>query len=391
MPAPALPLPNHVTVTVSNVAALYKAVAEQQPNTTILLEPGRYRLSSSTLAVTADNVTIRGREDNCDSVELIGPGMDNRKRKNVDAGFWINAANTTIANLTISDVYFHSIQINGTASAPRIYNVRMVNSGQQFVKANPLDFGNGVDNGIVEYSIMEYPDGPSRKDHADAGTGYTGGVDIHAGKGWRISNNEFRNFHTPDNSDHLWNPAVLVWNGAENTITENNVFIDVNRAIAYGLSDTKHDHRGGVIRNNMIIMTPGLYSKQRTASADGVIIVWDSPDTKVLHNTVLTNSNTPNSIEVRFETLGVEVSNNIVDAPITHRDNKFFLSNGNIESAKPNWFVDPVIGNLRLKENTVQALKPVKKHRLAEQDIDGEYRPFGIKVNVGADQLTIAN
>ncbi len=380
-------MPQKNVVVVGNVEQLYAAVLDLRENSTILIKPGRYRLASSTLGITADNVTIRGLEDNCDSVELVGPGMDNSQRKNVDNGFWISAKNTTIANLTISEVYFHSIQIDGSARSPRIYNVRMVNSGQQFIKANPREFGDGVNNGIVEYSIMEYTDGPSLTDHNGSGTGYTNGIDIHAGVGWRISNNRFRNFHTPDNADHLWNAAVLAWNGASDTITENNTFIDVDRAIVYGLKEKHFDHRGGVIRNNMVVMTPGLYSTKRTQSADATILAWDSPGTKILHNTVLTNGNLPNSIELRFESMNIEVSNNIVDAPIAHRDQKFFMSANNVDSAQADWFVNPVTGNLRLKKEVSEVLNKVRRHRLAQFDVDGENRPFGRKVDIGADEM----
>lgn len=384
--APPLPIASSKVVTVGNVDQLYEAVYRAEADSTILIKPGRYRLGSSTFGITKDNVTIRGLQDNCSSVELIGPGMDNRNRNNVDSGFWIKGNNATIANMTISDVYFHSIQIDSSSSAPHIYNVRMINAGQQFVKANPSEFGQGVNDGIVEYSIMEYTDGPPVTDHNGIGTGYTQGVDIHAGNGWRISNNLFKNFHTPDNAEHLWNAAVLAWNGASNTVTENNTFIDVDRAIAYGLDNKDFDHRGGIIRNNMVFISPGLYSASRTQKADATIVVWDSPGTKVLHNTVLTNGNTPLSIEVRFETVNIEVSNNATDAPIRHRDNKYFVQNDNVEVAQPNWFVDPVSGNLRLKSEIEPVVNKVTKHQFAQFDIDGEPRPSDSNVDIGADE-----
>ena len=384
--APPLPLPTKNFVTVGSEKELNAAMKKLKKNMTVLIKPGRYRLNN-TFGITADNVTVRGLHNDCGQVELIGNGMDNADYGGVEHGFWINAGNTTIANMTISEVYFHAIQIESNARAPRIYNTRLVNSGQQFIKANPKEYGLGVDNGVVEYSIMEYPDGPPVTNHANSGIGYTNGVDVHAGSGWRISNNRFRNFHTPDNADHLWNAAVLVWNGAEDTITENNVFIDVDRAIAYGLTKKNYDHRGGVIRNNMIVMSKDLFSSARTRAADAPIIVWDSPDTKVVHNTVLTNGNMPNAIELRFESDNNEVTNNLTDAAISHRDRKFFINTNNLTTAKPSWFKNPLSGDLRLTTDATPALNKTRRHRRAETDVDGEKRPFGRKVDLGADEL----
>ena len=185
------------------------------------------------------------------------------------------------------------------------------------------------------------------------------------------------------------NAAVLVWNGAKNTITENNVFIDVDRSIAYGLGNRKNDHSGGVIRNNMIVKTPGLYSDARRSRSDASIIVWDSPGTKVVHNTVLTRGNTPKSIELRFDTSNVEVSNNITDAPIRHRDNKRFQAQSNLTNAKPNWFVHPPSGNLRLRQATREVQDKVQRHPYAERDVDGAQRPSGQRVDLGADELLV--
>lgn len=354
--APPLPESNNRIVTVDSVKKLNRAVTSLEPNTTIEIQPGIYQLQD-VIAITADNVTIRGALNDCSAVKLLGPGMENRQRNGLDNGFWINAKNTTIAHLTIGEVYFHTIQINNAANAPRIYNVRMYNSGQQFIKANPQKFGVGVDNGIVEYSVMEYTDGPPLTEHNDSGTGYTNGIDIHAGKNWRISNNRFSNFHTPDHVDHLWNAAVLAWNGAEGTVTENNTFIDVDRAIAYGLNQREHDHRGGVIRNNMIVMTPNLYSKYRASIADAPVVIWDSPDTKVLQNTILTSGNTPLAVEVRFEHNGIEVLDNISDAPVSSREGRYFTAKHNVVSAKPNWFMNPAVGNLNIRPEYTETVK----------------------------------
>jgi len=381
--APALPPPGD-SVRVTTVQELQSVVNSLQDNTTIVLAPGTYNLTY-TISIEADNVTMRGELDDCDSVQLVGPGMRNPEFGSARHGIWINAKNTLIANLTVAEYYFHSIAIDGNAQSPHIYNVRMINPGTQFVKANPVAFGDGADNGIVEYSIMAFTDGPPAVDRNNGGTGYTNGVDVHAGADWRISNNRFSNFHTPDTADNLVNPAVLIWNGAKGTITENNTFINVDRAIAYGLVNRPNDHQGGVIRNNMIVQEPGLFSAERKTKSDASIIVW-SPDTRVLHNTILNNGNAPNAIDLRWDGGTTEVSNNLTDAPIRHRDRSPYTSNNNVTYAREGWFVDPVNGNLRLRYGRNATLKKAERHELAQYDIDGVLRPTDNNVIIGASE-----
>ena len=388
--APELAVADTNVLTVNTTAGLYSAVNNAKKNTTIIIEPGVYRLSSI-ISVTTDNLTIRGLETRCDKVILLGKGMETKNHDGVTTGFWINAKSTTIANLTVGEVYHHPIQISGSASTPRIYNVRMINAGQQFVKANPNSSGEGVNNGIVEFSVMEYTNGPPKTSHDDGGTGYTNGVDVHSGRGWIIRRNKFLNFHTPDGSDHEFNAAILMWRGASDTLTENNLFFNVDRAIAYGLEKNDNDHTGGIIRNNLIVITPGLYSNARRRRADAAILVWSSPRTKVLHNTIVTNGNIPFSIESRWNSTDALLSNNLADAPIVHSAGKInrefckftarcrkYLSayaKQNEIAANASWFIDPAVANLRLHEQALPLIRPLPLQPDATIDITGRIRP----------------
>lgn len=385
LPAPALPAPSGTVVEVDTVADLQQAVSNLVPGTTILIAPGTYALSS-TLYVRKDNVSIRGASDRCDQVVLVGKGMENASYGAVPHGIWSDAANLKVQNLSINEVYFHAIQLDPIAEAPHIYNVRMLDAGEQFVKGSSGGFGVGVDNGIVEYSIMEYTAGPPASDHG-GGTGYTNGVDIHGGANWQVRDNLFKNFHTPDGSDNLWNPAILMWNGAQGTISERNVFINVDRAIAYGLIDRSgSDHSGGIIRNNFVYIEPGLLSAARIAGTDGLIIVWDSPSTKVLHNTVLSSGNFNKSIEFRFQTTGGEARNNLVDAPLGSRNDGSFAQSGNSTAASAALFVNSSAGDLHLKPSAAAVIDQVPTLSDASSDIDGEARPVGAAADIGADE-----
>ena len=220
-PCNASPLPISGTriVQVSTEAQLQSAVANAQTGDTIVLANGTYALTSTLYLNGRHDVTIRG-SDGCDGVVLVGKGMDNPSYGNVPMGIWSNSLNTTVAHLTIRDTYDNELIFNAGAQSPHVYSVRLLDAGSQFIKANPTDAVNGVgvDNGIVEYSWLEYTAGPPATDHG-VGVGYTNGISAHAADGWIIRKNMFKNFHTPDTDAYLWNPAVLMWNHSANTLT----------------------------------------------------------------------------------------------------------------------------------------------------------------------------
>lgn len=356
-------------------------------NTVILIEPGEYFLDR-VLEVTSDNVTIRGNSHKCDDIRLIGKGMDNAAGAEiVPHGIYTEASFLKIQNLTIEQVYYHAITIQSGAEAPQIYNVAMFDIGQQFVKVNAVE-SIGASDGRLEYSVMKYTDGTPKTDHG-SGTGYTQGISLHGGDNWIISNNRFENIHTEDTAYHLWNPAVLVWNLSSNTTVENNLFIDVDRAIAFGLmerDDGLPDHSGGIIRNNMILMRKGLYSQQRKDSADAPIIIWNSPSTLVLHNTVLSNGNTPWAIELRFDSNSATLANNLIDAPIGDRSNNVYIDVGNVQFDDPSILLDPADGDLRLVTEAEGITNSVVTLDQVTLDFDGNYRR-AITTDAGAHEF----
>lgn len=335
---------------IHSVEALHDAMNDLRANTVLLLSPGRYDLKK-TLSVEVDNITIRGNSTRCDEIALVGKGMDDVAGDAlIPHGIWTNARNLKVQNLSIRDVYRHAIAFDGQAISPELYNLALIDTGEQFVKANPLDFGKGVDKGRVEYSLIRYSDGPAKTNHG-SGTGYTNGIDIHAGNGWVIANNKFMDIHVPDNSDHLWNPAILAWNGASNTVVEYNRFHNVDRAIAFGLEEREDDHNGGSIKHNMIALDAGLFSRKRRETADAPILLWSSPDTMIENNTILTRGNTKSAIELRFNSDGAWIARNILDAAISDRDSSVVTVRDNETIDTLSYFVDPSVADLRLTEN----------------------------------------
>jgi hypothetical protein len=246
-----------------------------------------------------------------------------------------------------------------------------------------------VNNGVVEHCIFEYTGSPPA-DHG-SGIGYFNGISAHAAQNWIVRGNLFRNLHNPDTAAYLWNPSVLFWRNSRGTVTEQNIFINVDRAVAYGLDNSTpyRDHAGGVIRNNFVYLTPGLMSASRRSGSDGSLIAWNSPGTQIDHNTVLLNSNELFAIEFRFSTTtNGAARNNLADAPIRLRENPVAALNGNLLTATSGIFVNPTAGDLHLLSSATNAIDRGAALNTVTNDFDGGRRPRGASPDIGADEFT---
>lgn len=387
--APQLPVTGTRVVNVSTEAELQSAMNNLQSGDTILLANGTYNLTRTLYINGRHNVTLRGLSGST-NVTLVGRGMNNANHGDVPFGIWSNSTNTTIAHLTLRETWDNEIIFNTGAQSPRVYCVRLINAGSQFIKANPTDVnaGLGVNNGVVEYCWFEYTGSPP-DDHG-AGVGYFNGISAHAAKNWMVRGNLFKNLHNPDGTAYPWNPAVLFWRNSSNTVTERNIFINVDRAVAYGLDQATpyREHTGGVIRNNFVHLTPGLLSASRRANSDGAIIVWNSPGTQVDHNTILLNDNEYYAVQFRFATSSNGVArNNLTDAPIHLRDGASAVVSGNLSTASPALFVNPAAGDLHLLASATNAIDRAAGLLTVTNDFDGERRPRGATPDLGADEF----
>ena len=375
--APPLPDRGIRTVAVSTVAQLQQAVSELASDTTVVIQSGTYRLTG-TLYVRGNlrNVAIRGATDNRDDVVIVGGGM-RTPGGSVRFGIWTGGGtidDVTIANLTIRDFSEHAILLNPATRRPHLYNLRLLDVGDQFVKGNPDAAGNGVNDGILEHSVVEYT--------TTAPDSYSNGIDIHAGQNWIVRRNTFRNITSPPGQP-LMGPAILFWNRAGNTITDGNVLINCARGIAYGLSDRPgvNDHTGGIIRNNIVF-------RSATQGGDVGIHVADSPDTQILNNTVVLSGTYPSTIEYRYPgSARLMIVNNLVDGAVQLRDGAAGTVRNNVTRVTAAMFVDIANGDLHLSAAATEAIDTGLAEANVLDDIDGRPRPLGGTYDIGADEF----
>ena len=380
--APPLPAPTGRVVSVSSVGGLQSAVDALTSGTTILIQPGTYRLTR-TLRVRngVTGVALRGATGNRADVVVLGGGMNSR---GVDIAIKVeNAQDVQIANLSVGQVYYHPIQLQGEQGAERVhvYNVRLFDAGEQFLKST-YDPGSpdGVDGVTVEYSVFEYTTiGPS--------DGYTQGIDVHHGARWVIRYNLFRNIRVPATAPMRNRPAILLWSGSRDTLVYGNTIVNCERGIIFGLGPQpghQFSHFGGAIFNNMIYRTEKV-------NADAGISVWDSPHTLVYHNTVIQNGTYKNAIEYRFpSTVAVQIVNNLTDGAIARRDGAQATVIGNLTDAGASLFVNSSVGDLHLRSTSSSAIDAGVAVEDVAVDWDGQARPAGAGWDIGADEVPSA-
>jgi len=383
--APPLPKPAGQIIRVTTTAELERAITALQSNQTIMIAPGTYKPRRD-LGVGMQNrgkeplhnIAIRGETGKRKDVIIRGPGKENRKGTPRNGFQFYNVDGALLAGLSVGDYFHHPIKCNGNAGCRRVrmYNLYLFDAGEQFVK------GSGPKDCIVEHCLIEYTEiGPI------ANNGYTQGVDFHGARRTIIRDCIFRNMHVKPGLKHQYGPAILMWSDSRDTLVERNVFLDCDRGVALGLTPTR-GHVGGIIRNNF------FYTSKRIKNADCPIIVWNSPGTKVVHNTILTNGTYRNAIEYRFpKTRGVVIANNITDARIAARSGARAEVYGNFTKATPDLFVDAAGCDLHLKKPVASIVKSARKPKKplsasdCPDDFDGHPRRADAAGDIGADQF----
>jgi hypothetical protein len=256
----------------------------------------------------------------------------------LDAGYGPSALihpfanDVTVAELTLSRARDHLVHAYPAPGGPDLrglllYRVRMVDSGEQFLKANSNAARSAwVDAGTVACS--QFLMTPTGRQNIERAFGcYTGGIDVHSGRGWRVRDSVFEGIYCEDGevAEH----AIHFWKGARGTLVENNLVRNCARAIGFGLGDSGEGraypddpypglgfigHYDGVIRGNALLADIPQY--------DTGIELAQARGARVLHNTLVETARATgsfSSIDYRWPNTSVAVANNLTRR-ITARD-----------------------------------------------------------------------
>jgi hypothetical protein len=389
--APALPPPGpeFSIVSVSNAQALADACWNLASNQAIVIAPGTYDLAGVNFpngvdgrltigrfgATPISHVQIRGATGNPEDVVIEGAGMLDSL---VPFGIQVfTASDVLIADLSVRNVYYHAIAVQGDQGANDVtlYHLRLSDAGQQIVKGVT-----GTDDVRIEYSELFLSNGAvNHPEGSPPGSCYTNAIDGVGSDRWIIRDNLIHDIRCQDLS--LAGPSILLWQGAEDTLVERNTIINSSRGISLGLVSAT-DHFNGIVRNNFIRMDPAA------SYAVDVPIYTTSPNAHVLNNSALTSGRYANAIEVRYAgATGVLVANNLIDAAIQPRNGAVPVLSNNLGGAQSAWFVDVASGDLHLTAAASPAMASATALLDAADDFDGQLRPSGTnQSDIGADQ-----
>jgi hypothetical protein len=380
-----------VDVTPEQLGDLQAIVDAAVPDTTIAFAPGTYDLTGGApIIVRNPGLSFRGPPGDRDAVVIDAQYMTGEI-------FLVAASGTVIADMTLTRAFWHPIHVTGAATEdiadPLIYNVKIVDAGEQAIKVNPSPEGFYADNGTIACSWIELTDAgrPMIMNNC-----YTGGIDIHSAWNWTIRDNDIRGFWCPEGlSEH----GVHLWVTCRDTVVERNDIRDCARGIGFGLGengngktrvypddpcpgDGYQGHIGGTIRNNMIWAgDPDLFASQ--AGFDSGIALEQACNADVVHNTVFSAQQPFVSIEHRWPNTTGTIRANLVSHDIRLRDGSQATIGGNLEMAGPEHFVDAAGADLHLAPGSA-AVGGGPPGAVAD-DFDGDPRDGA--PDIGADEL----
>jgi len=145
-----------------------------------------------------------------------------------------------------------------------------------------------------------------------AGGCYTGGIDAHQARGWRIHDNLIEGFWCPEGlSEH----GIHLWRGCRDGVVARNVLRSNARGIGFGIATGGGGrayfddpcpqasgcvgHHGGIIRNN-VVYSGDADLFESDGGFDCGICLWNAWGARVLHNAVASMRAPFPSIEYRF-------------------------------------------------------------------------------------------
>ncbi|WP_158289582.1 fibronectin type III domain-containing protein [Paenibacillus flagellatus] len=369
------PTPDAVTVT--SLSALQQAINNAPAGGRVItLAAGTYNQTTTIQITGKNNITIQGATPNYGDTILKGPGISS---SSMDINIKVNNSDyVTIKNMTIQDSYYHAIQINDGSNYFHADRLKTWDNGEGGFKTTfDVNGINGyTDYGLIENSLIGYTVGGAR--------GVVEGVDIIAGKGWVVRGNTFENAKRADGGVAY---AVFAKANSLDTIIENNVVKNSFIGISFGgggsgqsffrNQDTTYEHRGGIIRNNVVygMLDTGVYLNKATGF-------------KVYNNTILNTGSGVGSIEPRFAGSSGDIRNNLLGAAVKLRDSATATQSNNITGANASWLVDPEHGDYHLHPFFGTGARDVGA-ALPEvpTDMDGQTRPYGSAPDVGADEF----
>ncbi len=335
----------------------------------IILQRGVYSVENS-IILDVDGITVEGAGSPSETV-LQGESMSD----GTNHIFLVRGHYVSIKNLTLQRVLTHAVQVQGELGNVGflLANCVIRDTGEQMLKVSydPNHVENIARDGRVEDCLFEYT-------AASGPQWYIGGVDAHNARNWIVRDCVFKNIRSPEFAPAEF--AIHFWSDSRDTLVERNIIINCDRGIGFGLGD--RGHWSGIIRNNMI------FHDNLKGYADVGIAAESAPEVHIYNNTILLLSDYPNAIEIRFpDTTNARIINNLTNRALRVRDGATGIISDNNSDALPDWFINPLAGNLHLRRNLPSVIDMGVALEEVFDDFDKQTRPIGGGIEIGADEV----
>jgi hypothetical protein len=347
-------------VRVSSGAQLIAAIEAAQPGQTIQLlpaGPNDYDLPNKIVIGRAGTaqapITLRADEIGKPTLRFLPAG-------GIVEGFLVRAPYWTFENLDLIGLCFedshssceHAFHIVGAADHTIVRNTRMLGFNAQ-IKGNGEDGSGGrvwPDDVLIEGNEL-YNATPR-----NTGNPVTP-IDVVGGRRWIIRANYIHDFAKAGGNGISY-AAFLKGNSRDGLFERNLVVCEdlhtgqTRLGLSFGGGGSNPDpicedgtctpeHRGGIMRNNIIANCP----------ADVGIYLNEAADSQVHHNLLY---NTGGGIDVRFAASSVSLSGNLMSGRIRERDGGKATASGNLENVSEaqfeDWFLAPQFLDFALKD-----------------------------------------
>lgn len=289
--------------------------ANEKGFTAVILEQGKYEVKN-TIYIKAEHIMVKSATGNPYDVVLKGTGM--AKGGKVKGIFRVNSDYFTLDGVTLTDVPNHLVQVAGeiNASYSHFRHVIFQDSYEQMLKVS-YDYKtkesqkNRSVGGIVDGCIFQYTKGIGPNY-------YIGGIDALGAVNWTVKDSIFRDIASP--KGRISQHAVHFWDNSEDNIVVDNIFIDNDRAIGFGMRlrdrGIRFAHRNGVAKGNVI-----YHTNNGDPFADVGIVAEGNLGLLVEGNLIYQMHLYDNAIEYRWDnSTGIEVRGNATNKSIQSRD-----------------------------------------------------------------------
>lgn len=374
-------------VSVSTFEALRVACATAMPGDTIDIASGIYTIADVSRIMISDRpgpVLVRGTGIEPRHTIIQGAGQDDPSVPMIfnleDSPRW------TFENLMTRNSYYHGFKFDRSSTDCSLRRIIMRDHGESGVKgtSDPVA-GTYPDRLLVEYCDIGFTleSGGTRS--------VVEGIDGVGVNDWVIRRSRFVNVQKGGAPAY----AIFTKGNSSGTIIEGNRFENCFIAASFGGggtgaqffrdNDMTYEHRGGVIRNNVMIRC-----------TDAGVYINKGTQAKIYNNTIFECGLT---IQLRFVESSAWVRNNLVLVSPTNpsepvlrvRDGATLLADEKNVAADSSFFLVPY-GIDRDIDAHLKPDAPVIDEGIdlpldVPDDIDGGLRPVGRHADIGADEF----